>query len=84
MKENNIQSNENECIFYYQQQYDTRFYQVSCEIVSPILINNCLNKNFLGIELRRDMENEKLAFTFNQKENLEYCLKQYLSLNLLN
>ena len=83
LKENNIQSNENECIFYYQQQSDTRFYQVSCEIVSPLLIDNCLNKNFLGITLQ-NAEQEHLAFTFDQKENLKVCLKQYLSQHLLN
>ena len=84
LQEHNIQSNENECIFYYQQQYDTRFYQVSCEIVSPLLINNCLNKNFLGIELQQNVEKEQLSITFDQRENLKYCLKQYLSLYLLN
>ncbi|CAB4494073.1 hypothetical protein RhiirA1_471140 [Rhizophagus irregularis] len=83
LKENNVQSNENECIFYHKQQHDARFYQVSCEIVSPLLINNCLNKNFLGFELQNS-EQEHLVFTINQKENLEYYLKQYLSLHLLN
>ncbi|CAB4374308.1 unnamed protein product [Rhizophagus irregularis] len=83
LKENNVQSNENECIFYYKQQHDARFYQVLCEIVSPLLINNYLNKNFLGFELQ-NLEQEHLVFTINQKENLEYHLKQYLSLHLLN
>ncbi|PKY53670.1 hypothetical protein RhiirA4_499421 [Rhizophagus irregularis] len=82
LKENNVKSNENECIFYYQQQHDARFYQVSCEIVSPLLINNCLNKNFLGFEFQQNVD-EKLAFTFEQKENLEGWLKQYLSQYLL-
>ncbi|GBC04434.1 hypothetical protein RclHR1_05690002 [Rhizophagus clarus] len=84
LKENNIQVNENECIFYYQQQYDNRFYQISCEIVSPSLIDNCLNKNFLGFELQQNVNQEYLAFTFDQKENLEYFLNQYLSQYLLN
>ncbi|RGB33392.1 hypothetical protein C1646_761747 [Rhizophagus diaphanus] len=83
-KERNIQFNENECIFYYQQQYDNRFYQVSCEIVSPSLIDNCLNKIFLGIELQQNLNQDYLAFTFDQKINLEYFLKQYLSQYLLN
>ncbi|GBC09891.1 hypothetical protein RclHR1_00920009 [Rhizophagus clarus] len=82
LKENNVQY-ENKCIFYYRQQYNARFYQVSCEIVSPLLINSCLNKNFLGIEFQQNTENEKLAFAFEQKENLEDCLKQYLSQYLL-
>ncbi|GBC09894.1 hypothetical protein RclHR1_00920012 [Rhizophagus clarus] len=83
LKGNNVQYNENECIFYYQQQLDNRLYQVSCELVSPLLINNCLNKNFLGIESQQNVEREKLIFTFEQKENLEYYLKQYLSQYLL-
>ncbi|GBC09889.1 hypothetical protein RclHR1_00920007 [Rhizophagus clarus] len=83
LKENNAQYKENGCIFYYQQQPDITFYEVSCEIVTPLLINNCLNKNFLGIELQQNMEKEKLAFTFEQKENLEDYLKQYLSQYLL-
>ncbi|CAB4443178.1 unnamed protein product [Rhizophagus irregularis] len=83
LQERNTQSNENECIFYYKQQHDARFYQVSCEIVSPLLINNCLNKNFLGFELQ-NAEQEHLAFTFDQKENLKSCLRQYLGQYLLN
>jgi hypothetical protein len=83
LKENNVQYNENNCIFYYQQQHDTRFYQVSCEIVSPTLINNCLNENFLGIDFQNS-EQEHLVFTINQKENLEFYLKQYLGLHLLS
>src|SRR2546429_4339778 len=78
-------NNENECIFFYQQKCNDRFYQISCEIVSPFLVNNCLNKNFLGFEFQQqNMEQERLAFTFYQKENLEYHLKQYLSQYLLN
>jgi hypothetical protein len=79
LKESNVQSNENECIFYYRQQYNNRFYQVSCEIVSPLVINNCLSKNFLGIEFQQNMEQENLMLTFDQKECLEYHLKKYLS-----
>ena len=83
IKERNIQPNENECMFYYQQ-YNNQLYQVSCEIVPPLLVNNCLSKIILGVELQQNMEQEHLALTFDQKENLEYCLKQYLSLYLLN
>ena len=73
---NHIQFNENECIFYYKQQSDNQFYQVSCEIVSPLLVNDCLNKNIHRIELQQqNMEQERLVFTFDQKENLEYQLK---------
>ncbi|GBB94509.1 hypothetical protein RclHR1_02370009 [Rhizophagus clarus] len=78
LKESN-ETNENECIFYYQQQYDNRLYQVSCQIVSPLEINNCLSKNFLGVEFQQNMEQEKLVFTFDQKEYLEGHLKKYLS-----
>ena len=80
-----IQFNDNEFIFFYRQQHKNRFYQVTCEIVTFLLINNCLNKYFLGIELQQDiMGQENLTFTASQKENLEYYLKQYLSQYLLN
>ncbi|PKC01151.1 hypothetical protein RhiirA5_365170 [Rhizophagus irregularis] len=79
LKESNVQSNENECIFYYQQQYDNRIYKVSCGIVSPLVINNCLSKNFLGIEFQQNMEQEHLMLTLGQKEYLERHLKKYLS-----
>ena len=83
-KEHIMQFKEDEYIFFYQQRFNNRFYQVSCEIVSPLLINNCLSKTFLGMELQQNMELEHLAFTSDQKENLEYYLKQYLSQYLLN
>ena len=79
-----IQFNDNEFIFFYRQQHNNQFYQVSCEIVPHLLINNCLNKNYLGIELQQDMGQEHLAFTFDRKIILEYHLKQYLSQYLLN
>src|SRR4051812_22053958 len=37
---NKIHLNGNENIFFYQQHHDNRFYQVTCEIVSPSLITN--------------------------------------------
>ena len=84
LKVSNAQSDGNECIIYYQQQYDNRVYQISCEIASPRLINNCLNKNFLGVELQQqNVEQENLSFTLDQKENLEFHLLQYLSNYLL-
>ncbi|CAB4393598.1 unnamed protein product [Rhizophagus irregularis] len=83
-KENNMKSKENEYIFFYRQEYDSRFYQISCEIVSPLLVNNCLSKNFLGIELQQCMEQEHLAFNVDQKDFLEHHLKQYLSQYILN
>ncbi|RIA91351.1 hypothetical protein C1645_875497 [Glomus cerebriforme] len=79
LKENNIQSNEIEFIFYYQQQINNKLYQVSYEIVSPLLVNNCLSKNFLGVELQQNMEQEFLELTDNQKEYVETQLKKYLS-----
>src|ERR1051325_6349986 len=82
LKVSDVQSNKNECIIYYQQ-YDNRVYQISCEIASPCLINNCLNKNFLGIEPQQNVGQENLAFTLDQKENLEFHLLQYLSNYLL-
>ena len=83
LKKQNIQSNENECVFFYQQRYNNRFYQVSCEIVSPILVSNCLNEKF-GIDLQYQNMEEHLTFKLDQKENLEFHLKQYLSQYLLN
>jgi hypothetical protein len=83
LKERNVQSNENECIFYYQQQSNYRLYQISCEIVSPLLVNNCLSKNFLGVEFQQNLEQERLVLTFDQKEYLECHLKRYLSQYLL-
>src|ERR1051325_6582594 len=74
------QHREDEYVFFYQQKCDNRFYQVSCEIVPPLLVDSCLNKNFLGIELQnQNMEQEHLAFTSGQKDDLEYHLRQYLS-----
>ncbi|CAG8603634.1 uncharacterized protein OCT59_000952 [Rhizophagus irregularis] len=81
LKERNAQSNEG--IFYYQQQYNNQLYQVSYEIVSPLLVNNCLSKNFLGIEFQQNMEQEHLVLTFDQREYLECHLKKYLSQYLL-
>ncbi|GBC04435.1 hypothetical protein RclHR1_05690003 [Rhizophagus clarus] len=78
-KERNVRSNDYECVFYYQQQYNNRLYQVSCEIISPLLVNKCLSKSFLGIELQQNMEQENLALTFGQKDHLECHLKKYLS-----
>ena len=83
LKVSDVQSNEYECIIYYHQQHDNRVYRISCEIASPRLINNCLNKNFLGIELQQWAGQENLAFTLDQKENLEFYLSQYLSNYLL-
>src|ERR1044072_1545287 len=63
---NNVSLNENECTFFaffYQQKCNDRFYQISCEIVPPLLVNNCLNQNFLGFELQQqNMEQERLTF----------------------
>jgi hypothetical protein len=83
LKERTIQFDENECIFYYQQQYNNRLYQVSCKIVSPLVINEWLSKIFLGVELQQNMEQEHLAFTVEQKDLLEHHLKKYLSQYLL-
>ena len=76
--------NEDEYTFFYQQRCNDRFYQVSCEIVSPFLVNNCLSIHFLGVELEQNMEQERLAFTIDRKAHLEHHLKQYLSKYVLN
>ncbi|PKY46453.1 hypothetical protein RhiirA4_461315 [Rhizophagus irregularis] len=80
-KEFNTQSNENEYIFFYQQEYDNRFYQVTCEIVSPSSITNYLNENIYGIKPQQE---ERLSFIIEQKQNLEFHLTQYLRNYLLN
>src|SRR3954452_14682398 len=43
-KGNITQFKEDECIFCYQQKYNDQFYKVSCKIISPLLINNCLSE----------------------------------------
>ena len=75
--------NEDEYTFFYQQRCNDRFYQVSCEIVSPFLVNNCLSIHFLGVELEQNMEQERLSFIIDRKAHLEHHLKQYLSKYLL-
>ena len=80
---NKTQSSENEYSFFYQQQYNNRFYQVTCEIVSPSLVTSHLNETFHGIEPQHT-EEENLVLTSYQKENLEYHLTRYLSQYLLD
>ena len=84
-RENVALHREDEYVFFYQQKCDNRFYRVSCEIAPPLLVNSCLNNNYLGIELQnQNMEQEYLTFTLGQKEDLKYHLKQYLSHHFLN
>ncbi|PKK74503.1 hypothetical protein RhiirC2_774716 [Rhizophagus irregularis] len=83
-KEFNTQSNENEYIFFYQQEYHNRFYQVTCEIVSPSSITNYLNENIYGIKPQQEQQEERLSFIIEQKQNLEFHLTQYLRNYLLN
>src|SRR6266542_1336955 len=79
-KENIMQLKENEHIFFYEQGCDNQIYQIFCEIVSPSFINNCLNNiHDIGI-----IEQERLAFTADQKASLEHHLSQYLNNYLLN
>ena len=80
----NININQNEYIFFYQQQSNNQIYQVVCEIVSPSLIINHLNKTIYNIEIDQNIGREMLIFTFDQKENLKSYLTQYLSCCLLN
>ncbi|GBB97527.1 hypothetical protein RclHR1_00300006 [Rhizophagus clarus] len=69
----------NEYIFHYQQLFNNRIYQVSCEIVFSLI----LNKYIYDIEIEQNFV-QNLSFTPNQKENLKYYLTQYLSHYLLN
>ena len=75
-----LKENEYLNIFFYKQQCNNQFYQVSCKIVSP----SFLNKNFYGIETEQNMRQEKLAFNPYQKENLKQDLILYLSHHLLD
>ncbi|CAB4441519.1 unnamed protein product [Rhizophagus irregularis] len=79
----NINFNQNEYFFFYQQQSDNRTYQVVCEIVSPSFIINFLNKTIYGIEIEQNI-GEELIIKFDQKENLKFYLTQYLNHFLLN
>ncbi|RIA91349.1 hypothetical protein C1645_822137 [Glomus cerebriforme] len=79
-----IQSNENEHIIFYHQEYNNQFFQITCKLVSPSFITNYLNETFHGIELQQNMIQENLVFTLYQKENLEYHLIRYLSQYLLD
>lgn len=75
----NTNDDKNEYIFHYQQLFNNRIYQVSCEIVSSLT----LNKFIYGIEIDQNFV-QNLSFTPNQKENLKYYLTQHLSQYLLN
>jgi len=79
-----LRENEFQCIFFHRQLCDNQFYQITCEIVSPSLVNCCLNKNIYGAEIEQNMKQEQLAFTSSyQRENLRYHLELYLSNQLL-
>ena len=80
----NINLDQNEYIFYYQQPSNNRIYQIVCEIVSPALIINLLNKTIYGYEIGQNIGHEQTTFKFNQKENLKFYLNQHLSHCLLN
>jgi hypothetical protein len=79
----NIQLNENEYIFIYQQQYNNQFYEVTSGIVSPYSITNYLNENVHGNIIEQNMEQERLEFNFQKRENFKIHLTQYLSQYLL-
>ncbi|RIA97883.1 hypothetical protein C1645_851882 [Glomus cerebriforme] len=76
-----MQLNENNyrCIFFYKQLCNNQFYQISCEIIPPSLINYWLNKRFYGNEIEQNTTQEQLAFTEDQKENLKQHLTFHLS-----
>ena len=69
----NTTDDKNEYIFHYQQQFNNRIYQVSCEIVSSLT----LNKSIYGIEIEQNFV-QHLAFTSDdliEREilNFTYC-----------
>lgn len=77
---NPTQMRENEFVFYYQQQINNQFYQITCKIASP----DYLNKILYDVELYQNVEQEGLVFTSDQKENLQLHLSRYLNRHLLN
>ncbi|CAB4467037.1 hypothetical protein RhiirA5_378814 [Rhizophagus irregularis] len=74
----NINSNQNEYTFYYQQKSNGQIYQIICEIVTPF----GLNKTVYGIEIAQSFGQDQSSFTLDQKQNLKLYLIQCLS-NLL-
>ncbi|GBB95739.1 hypothetical protein RclHR1_02600008 [Rhizophagus clarus] len=77
---NPSQMKENEFVFYYQQQINNQFYQITCKIASP----DYLNKMLYDVELNQNVEQERLVFTSDQKDNLKLHLSRYLSCHLFN
>ncbi|CAG8720759.1 15690_t:CDS:1, partial [Funneliformis caledonium] len=57
-KENVMQLKENEYAFFYQQRGSNQFYQISCEIIPPSVINYWLNRNIHCMEIEQDMVQE--------------------------
>ena len=78
------QLNENKYSFFYRQEYNNQFYQIICEIVPSSSITNYLKRNIHENVIDQYMEDERLVFTFRQKENIKFHLTQYLSQYLLN
>jgi hypothetical protein len=71
----NINSNQNEYIFFYQQQTSGQVYQIACEIVTSL----GLNRAVYGIEIDQNFGQVQSSFTFDQKQNLKLYLVQYLN-----
>ncbi|RIA80907.1 hypothetical protein C1645_837853 [Glomus cerebriforme] len=81
---NKDQFNDDEIIFFYSHHYNNRIYQITCEIISPTFIINFLNKNIYGFDIQQQIiGRELLEFTFEQKQNLEFHLSNYLNYYLL-
>ncbi|GBB88593.1 hypothetical protein RclHR1_15140004 [Rhizophagus clarus] len=72
----NINSNQNEYIFFYQHHTSGQIYQIVCEIVTSL----SLNRTVYGIENFGQVQS---SFTFNQKQNLKSHLIQHLNNYLL-
>jgi len=64
--------------FYYKLD-DKTFYKVTCRLISHSLIVQFLNKKFYGIELRQEPQQDYLTFSNDQRDNLEFHLKEFFS-----
>jgi hypothetical protein len=75
----NIDSNSDHTFYY--KINDNSFYQVSCILISHSLVTQILNKEIFGIEIRQGEESQQdyLTFSNNQRDNLEFHLKDFFS-----
>jgi hypothetical protein len=73
--------------YYFLKVDEKKCYKVTCELISPSLIVQYLNKNIHNIEIKQDIyqqqQQEYLEFSRELKQNLEYYLKDFFIQYLL-